>query len=212
MGLSGSVARDLVWMMGAVLKPKMKNLLVHICCSICFAGILEDLKGRNLSFEGFFYNPNIHPLIEFRRRLKALKVLLEGEKIEVIYEENYGLNDFLREVNWRGKRCADCYYLRLRKTAEEARKRGFAAFTSTLLTSPHQEHRLIRQIGEKAGEEMAVPFAYFDFRGLHQRSLDLAKKKGLYHQQYCGCIFSEYERFKDTTLHLYRGAGGQKAK
>ncbi|KPJ62446.1 MAG: hypothetical protein AMS15_03925 [Planctomycetes bacterium DG_23] len=188
------------------------NLLVHICCSVCFAGILEDLKRKNLSFTGFFYNPNIHPLIEFRRRLKALKVLLEGENIEVIYNENYGLKDFLRGVDWQDKRCADCYCLRLRKTAQVAKERGFSAFTTTLLASPHQEHSVLRRIGEKVSEETEVPFAYFDFRGLHQCSLELAKKKGLYHQKYCGCIFSEYERFKDTTLHLYRGPGGQQAK
>ena len=188
------------------------SLLVHICCGVCFAGILEDLKSQDFSFTGFFYNPNIHPLIEFRRRLKALKVLLEGEKMQVFYDENYGLKDFLRAVDWEGKRCPDCYFLRLKRTAEMAKDHGFSAFTTTLLTSPHQEHWLIRRIGEEVGEEAGVPFAYFDLRGLHRRSLELAKKKGLYRQKYCGCIFSEYERFEDTTLQIYRGPGGQQAK
>ena len=186
------------------------NLLVHICCGVCFAAILEDLKSRDFSFTGFFYNPNIHPLIEFRRRLKALKVLLEGEKIKVIYDENYGLKDFLREVNWEGRRCPDCYCLRLKRAAEVAKDHGFSAFTTTLLTSPHQHHLLIRRIGEEVGEEAGVSFAYFDFRGLHKHSLELAKKKGLYRQKYCGCIFSEYERFADTTLHFYRGLAGRR--
>lgn len=188
------------------------NLLVHICCGVCFAGILEDLKKRDFSFTGFFYNPNIHPLIEFRRRLKTLKVLLEGEKIQVVYDENYGLKGFLREVDWEGKRCSDCYYLRLRRTAEVAKDRGLSAFTTTLLASPHQEHLVIRRIGEKVGGEAGIPFAYFNFRSLHKRSLQLAKKKGLYHQKYCGCIFSEYERYKNTNLHLYCGPGDRQAK
>jgi len=180
-------------------------VLVHVCCAPCLLGPLELLRGRR--FSAYFYNPNIHPLIEFRRRLKALHVLAEQLSLDVLCDENYALTEFLSTVDWRSpNRCRDCYRLRLRRTAETARARGFEAFTSTLLASPTQPHELIRQIGEQAAREAGTTFAYDDWRRLADAGLDEARRRSLYRQQYCGCIFSEYERYKDTALHLHRPA------
>jgi serine/threonine protein kinase len=101
---------------------------------------------------------------------------------------------------------------RLRRTAERAREMGSDAFTTTLLGSPHQDHELLRESGERAAEEVGVSFLYRDFRPLHERSHEAARRRQLYLQPYCGCCFSEYERFRDTGRELYRGGGPKKAE
>lgn len=163
---------------------------------------------------GYFYNPNIHPLIEFRRRLKAVKVLAEQMKIEILADETYGLRDFLDGVDHRlAQRCRQCYLMRLRQTAKVARERRLDGFSTTLLVSCHQEHETVRQVGQQVAAETGVPFLYYDWRSLADKGHEQAKRRSLYCQQYCGCIFSEYERFKDTGLHLYPpGAGGRQGE
>ncbi len=106
------------------------------------------------------------------------------------------------------RRCENCYRLRLGRTARRAREQGCGAFTTTLLGSPHQRHDLIRRVGEEEAEAAGMHLLYRDFRPLHDRSIQLAKRRTLYRQQYCGCCWSEYERYKDTTKELYRGPGG----
>ncbi|MBN2584157.1 MAG: epoxyqueuosine reductase QueH [Planctomycetes bacterium] len=182
-------------------------LLIHVCCAECLLGPLDELRGRSTA--AYFYNPNIHPLIEFRRRLKAVKILAEREGIECVCDEDYGLRPFLDQVDYRGEnRCGQCYRMRLTRTAELARQRGDEAFTTTLLVSRHQQHEVVRQVGEQVARESSVPFAYFDWRHLAEAAHGEAKRRNLYRQQYCGCIFSEYERYKDTGLHLYHGSDG----
>jgi hypothetical protein len=184
------------------------HILLHTCCAVCLIGPYEQLTDEGHEVTGFFFNPNIHPLIEFRRRLKALKVLQERLPVEVIYEEDYGLYQYLEAVDWRSDhRCADCYRLRLDRTARETAERGFDAFTTTLFTSTHQDHETIREVGTRCAEQHGVEFLVRDWRDLAEHNHQQAKKMNLYRQQYCGCIFSENERYKDTTRHLYRGGG-----
>jgi hypothetical protein len=104
-------------------------------------------------------------------------------------------------------RCAHCYRMRLSRTAQEAAERGFDAMTTTLLGSTHQDHELIRQIGEECAQEAGVEFHYADWRNLAEEGHERAKAMRLYLQQYCGCVFSEHERFRDTTTHAYKGPG-----
>lgn len=185
------------------------RVLIHICCAPCLAGPLESLRAQGHSVEGLFHNPNIHPLLEFRRRVKALRVFLEADPLAVDIDEEYGLEAFLREVGpLEPGRCSRCYALRLGRTAHAAAGRGFDAFTTTLLVSESQKHDAVRRAGEQAGAEAGVRFLYQDFRPLLERSADTAKKRHLYRQPYCGCVFSEAERFRDTTRELYRGPGG----
>jgi hypothetical protein len=186
------------------------KVLLHICCAPCCLAAFRDLAERGHSATGYFYNPNIHPLIEFRRRLKALKVLQERLPVPVICEEQYGLKEYLSRVCWSGEareRCADCYRLRLERTAHEAAHRGFGAFTTTLLGSTHQDHDLVRQVGEEACARHGVGFCYADWRPAAGQAHEQARGMGLYMQNYCGCVFSEWERFRDTGQHLYRGCG-----
>jgi len=182
----------------------MINLLLHICCAGCLCAPLEELRREKIHVHGYFYNPNIHPLLEFRKRLKALRIFQESDPIEIDYHEEYGLMDYLKEVNYEGdNRCEDCYRLRLRNTASYAKENGFDAFCSTLLFSKQQDHKKIKEIGKQISEQIGIPFEYKDYRHLCECSHEIAKKKMLYRQSYCGCIFSEYERYKDTTRNLY---------
>ncbi len=182
------------------------NLLLHICCACCLCAPLNELRKEGFKVTGLFYNPNIHPLLEFRRRLKALRVFQESDPIPVIYHEEYGLREYLKGVNYEGiDRCADCYTMRLRFAAIYARENGFEAFTSTMLFSVYQNHEQLKMFSENLSREYGIDFVYRDYRYLSECSKDIAKKKMIYRQGYCGCIFSEYERYKDTTRELYRG-------
>jgi len=187
------------------------RILLHICCGVCLAGPFKALRDDGHEVIGFFYNPNVHPLIEFRRRLKAVRLFAERHSLTVICDEEYGLYDYLARVYVAGegrtppRRCARCYRMRLERTAAEARDRGLDAFTTTLFVSRHQYHDRLRRIGEEAAEKIGVPLLYRDFRPLCDESREAARGQQLYLQNYCGCIFSEEERYRDTTRHLYRG-------
>lgn len=181
------------------------RLLLHICCAICVAAPIRRLKENGLDVTGYFYNPNIHPLLEFRRRAKALKVLQESVKMEIIFEQDYGLKEYLEKVDTtNSSRCSDCYNLRLQSTAIYGKENNFDAFSSTLLFSQHQKHDLIKNLGFDIAENTGIDFEYFDYRDLAEESREIVSKRRIYKQSYCGCIFSEYERYKDTTKHLYK--------
>ena len=182
------------------------NLLLHICCACCLCAPLRELRKEGFKVTGLFYNPNIHPFLEFRKRIKALRVFQESDPIPVIYQEDYGIREYLKNVNYEGEdRCADCYAMRLNYTAEYAKRNGFDAFTSTMLFSVYQNHEQLKMISENLSDEYGIDFVYRDYRHLSECSHDIAKKKMIYRQGYCGCIFSEYERYKNTTRELYKG-------
>ncbi|MGB2755990.1 MAG: epoxyqueuosine reductase QueH [Phycisphaerae bacterium] len=182
------------------------TLLVHACCAQCLAAILDPLR-RLGCWAAYFYNPNIQPLIEFRRRAKSLHVLAERERLALIADERYDVRGFLRSVPWdRPERCLACYRMRLDETARMAAEKGISAMTTTLLASEHQDHEAVRRLGEEAAAGRGLGFHYEDWRALAGRGREEAKRRSLYRQQYCGCLFSEEERFAPTSLHLYRGS------
>lgn len=92
-------------------------------------------------------------------------------------------------------RCELCWRIRLWRTARRAARDGFDAFTSSLLYSRHQNHALITALGEQAAAMYGITFAYEDFRTSWQQGIALSKEWGIYRQQYCGCVYSEYERY-----------------
>jgi len=145
---------------------------------------------------GFWYNPNIHPFQEYSRRLEAVRQIEAQLRLRMIYQDRYELEDFLRSVVFReSDRCRICYHRRLDTAAQIARKGRFDAFTSTLLSSKMQDHDLIRTIGKAVAAERGVPFHHVDFREGWAVGRDKSLELGLYRQQYCGCIYSEKERF-----------------
>ena len=184
------------------------RLYLHTCCAVCLAGVVDDLHARKVAFTAFFYNPNVHPLLEFRRRLKATKVLCEREEIPLEADESYGLVGFLRAVVGREdapERCEICYRDRLTRTAEQAKYLGFDAFSTTLLASQEQDLERIRRIASRVAEEAGIAFMDADWPEAHDVGKNIARKMSLYRQQYCGCIYSEEDRYKNTGKHRYRG-------
>ncbi len=171
------------------------RILAHICCAPCYVPVHHRLTDEGHIVTGFWYNPNIHPFMEYRARLEGLMKYQKIENIEIIYKDEYNLKEFLKGQINADDRCEFCYNQRLNETAETAKEKKFDAFTTTLLESPFQKHELIKSIGESIGKENNIRFYYEDFRGLHQQGKKEASSLSLYRQRYCGCIFSEKERF-----------------
>jgi epoxyqueuosine reductase len=171
----------------------MPDLLLHICCAPCLCWPHRALTGEGITFTGLWFNPAIQPYAEYSRRLGAVKSFANALPLKVIYQDEYPLEDTLRAL--MTERCAACYRLRLKRTARTAREQGFRAFSTTLLYSIHQQHELIREIGTAAGKLYNVEFAYRDFRPGWQQGREIAAAMGLYRQKYCGCIFSERDRY-----------------
>jgi len=172
------------------------NILLHLCCGPCTISPLTSLREQGISARGFFHNPNIHPFREFKLRLTAMEAVATAMGFAVEYEKNYGLQEYLRRVVFHEEnRCALCYSMRLEQTAQKALELRADAFSSTLLYSRYQNHEKIRKIGEEIGERLKIPFYYQDFRTGWQQGIDQAIEMGIYRQPYCGCIYSEQERY-----------------
>jgi predicted adenine nucleotide alpha hydrolase (AANH) superfamily ATPase len=173
----------------------MKALL-HVCCANCAIYPIKTMREDGLEVMGFFYRHNIHPYTECLRRQEALEAYAEQINLKVIYQDGYDLEGFIRNVAFReSERCNYCYHDRLRSTALLAKRGKFDYFSSTLLYSKHQKHELIRSMGESIGKSVGVPFLYHDYRKGWKEGIECSKQMGLYRQHYCGCIYSEKERF-----------------
>lgn len=169
------------------------KILLHTCCAPCLIYPAGKLKKEGNSVTGFFYNPNIFPPGEYKKRRMALIGLTaNNDSWEVIYPEyipsqfSYAIKDNIE----RPGRCAVCFSLRLEKTAQFAKEKGFAAFSTTLLVSPYQDASLIKSIGERISRERQIDFYYENFRPGFSKAHKEAKNKGIYCQNYCGCSYS----------------------
>ena len=172
------------------------KILLHTCCGPCTLFPLRAIRAAGHTVTGFFYNPNIHPYQEYDRRLCAVREMAEHEKLPMIIRDDYDLEGFLANVAAApDKRCSYCYASRLRATAAAAAEHGFEAFSASLLYSRYQRHDEIRELAEQAAQEHGVIFHYGDFRTGWQEGIRLAREMGLYRQQYCGCVYSEKERY-----------------
>ncbi|HUV51535.1 MAG TPA: epoxyqueuosine reductase QueH [Dehalococcoidia bacterium] len=174
----------------------MASILLHTCCGPCSTYVVKSLQDKGLEVTTFWYNPNIHPFTEHQRRLEAMQTFAKETNLPFIIAEGYDmLRYFQAVVGHESNRCPDCYRMRLTKTAEAAHEKGFDAFTTTLLISPHQNHNMLRELGERIAREHSVEFLYQDFRPGFRESHRISKELGLYHQKYCGCVYSEWERY-----------------
>ena len=178
------------------------KLLLHTCCGPCTIYPLHVLQAQHHDVTGFFYRSNIHPLTECLKRQEALETYARSMDLKVILEEAYDLEGFLRRSVFReADRCRVCYHSRLEATAHLARKGKFDSFSTTLLYSKYQRHDDIKSIGEAMGRSAGIPFYYQDFRQGWKEGIKVSKDLGMYRQQYCGCIYSEKERYlKDDSF------------
>ena len=161
---------------------------------------------------GFFYRHNIHPYQECLRRQETLQTYAEQIELRVIYQEGYDLEGFIQNTVYReANRCNYCYHDRLKTTALMAKRGKFDAFTTTLLYSKFQKHQMIKAIGESVAKSVGVPFHYCDFRPGWKAGIAESKRLGLYRQPYCGCIYSERERFFVTAKRAINETATQPA-
>ena len=183
------------------------KLLLHTCCAPCSIQCAASLAAGGIKPDLFWFNPNIHPYTEYRSRRDALKQFALDKNLPLNIEDEYDIRAFIKgasaaeaapetaaEEDPKG-RCAFCYRLRLEKTACFAAEKGYDAFSTTLLISPYQNHELIRRIGEELAASNGVDFLYRDFRPLFREGQKEAREASYYMQKYCGCIYSEEERY-----------------
>ncbi|MFH1877961.1 MAG: epoxyqueuosine reductase QueH [Candidatus Omnitrophota bacterium] len=176
------------------------KILLHICCGICAGSVVERLMCEGHIVTGFFYNPNIHPADEYKRRLAAAEKTAASMGFELI-EGPYDRENWFLAIKGKeyeaegGLRCGACFRMRLEKTYLYMKKRMFDAFTTTLSVSPHKDAVLINTIGREICEEKFI-CADFKKKGGFIRANELAKEKEIYRQSYCGCIYSLEESFR----------------
>ncbi len=182
------------------------KVLLHMCCGPCSCYPVRKLRTDGHELTGYFFNPNIHPYKEFKHRLDTAVEFAEKTGIDIVTDKNYDLRTFLRralsaenreETLTEKPRCRMCYAWRLHRAAVYAKENGFDAFTSTLLVSPYQLHDVIKDVAEKIAEMEDIPFLYEDFRTGWDEGVEICNELGLYRQPYCGCIFSEEERYNN---------------
>lgn len=174
----------------------MKTLL-HICCAPCSIACVDMLREEGIEPTGFWYNPNIHPMKEYKTRKNTLVDYAKSIGLKLEIENEYGLRRFIEGVYPDfDRRCTFCYALRFDETARYAAAHGFDCFTSTLFVSPYQNHELMRKAAEHAAEQHGVSYLHRDFSVRFREGQDKARALGLYMQNYCGCVFSEEDRYR----------------
>jgi hypothetical protein len=186
---------------------KKEKLLMHACCGPCFTYIENDLRENGLKLEdgsykkieytACFYNPNIHPKVEYERRKEAFKNLCEMKKVDYVILDEYNLDGYVKYVALNvgndkkyKVRCEYCYYMRLKKVFEYAVENGYTIVSTTLTVSPYQNHELIKKVGKELEKEYGIKFMYVDYRENFRKGQNMARELGIYMQKYCGCVFS----------------------
>lgn len=192
------------------------KLLLHICCGPCACYPVKKLRQEGIEPVGYFFNPNIHPYKEWDMRLKTAKEFAAKTQLQLITDENYLLRDFLRRAlaaeSVENGRCRMCYTWRLEQTARQAAEGGYDAFSSTLFYSIYQQHDLMRATAEHFAAVYGVKFFYEDFRPGWQEGIDISHELELYRQPYCGCIFSEEERYSKAIRKARKKANRAKKR
>lgn len=174
-----------------------RNVLLHTCCGPCTIYTLKSLREEGLEVTGFFFNPNIHPYTEFGKRLATLKDYAAHVNLPLVVDREYDLPGFLSGALENKKdRCLFCYRVRLDRAFQQAREHGADGVTTTLLYSRFQKHDAIKAVGEDLSHQYGIPFLYRDFRKGWGEGVAESKRLNMYRQQYCGCIFSEWERYR----------------
>ena len=194
------------------MKYNLRKLLMHCCCAPCFTYIENDIKLNGiLNEEGkkekvdltaCFYNPNIHPRVEYERRKNAFIKFCKIKECKNVIIDEYNMKDYVRFVVENvGKdkkykvRCEYCYYMRLKKVFEYAKENEFDVVATTLTISPYQNHTLIEKAGRRLEKEYGVKYLTTDYREHFREGQNMARELGIYMQKYCGCIFSFEERY-----------------
>ncbi|HPP67002.1 MAG TPA: epoxyqueuosine reductase QueH [bacterium] len=173
------------------------KIIVHVCCGVCaimpFMILEETFEPR-----GFWFNPNIHPYKEYKKRLQNAGYVFQKLGKDIAWNMEYNIAAWFSLITPIAKnkelRCQTCYEIRLEQTAQFARENGIKIFTTTMLYSTHQDVETIKKIGQITAEKYGIEFLPMDLRSHYQQGQEIAKKWNVYRQRYCGCLFSEIER------------------
>ena len=158
----------------------MEKTLMHTCCAPCSVACIHQLRSEGIEPVSYWFNPNIHPYQEYKARRDTLMAYAPTIGMALIVQEDYG----------------HCYTVRLEQTARFAAENSFSSFTSTLFVSPYQQHERMAEIAEEMARRYGVKFLYRDFRPGFRAGQQEARELGFYMQKYCGCVFSEEERYQ----------------
>ncbi len=177
----------------------MKDMLLHTCCGPCASAVFPYWTQKGFRIGGLFFNPNIHPFQEWRCRAEGAVQVAEKCGVELLIDGTYDPAAWFAQVRETDeRRCLVCIRERLRQTAQQAAKEGYSCFSTTLAVSPYQDHPAIRQAGQQAAELSGVEFVYRDLKNLYNESRRRSREWGIYRQKYCGCLISEWERFRES--------------
>lgn len=190
------------------------KLLMHMCCGPCSCYPLKKLREEGIEPTGYFFNPNIHPYTEWDERLQNAEKFAARSYMDFVADREYRIRDFLKKAlpaeNTRTGRCRMCYTWRLENAVHYAAEHGFDTFTSTLFYSIYQQHEMMRSVAQHYADMYGISFYYEDFRVGWQEGIDISKDLGLYRQSYCGCIFSEEQRYSRTLRKIKRKENKEK--
>lgn len=185
----------------------MRKVLIHICCAPCFTFIQDDIEKNGIlnndgvrekiDYTAIWYNPNIHPKVEYERRKNTFIEFCKNKGVDFKVIDEYDLNGYISYVvNNVGEnkkyptRCEYCYYMRFKEAFIYAKENGYDAVTTTLTISPYQNHDIIKSVLERLSKEFGVDYIYTDYRENFRKGQKMARELGLYMQKYCGCVFS----------------------
>lgn len=174
------------------------KILLHTCCAPCLLYPYQVLRSKGYEVIAYFYNPNIHPFSEYKKRLAATRDYVKKHSIELIVFADYDIESFFHAIHNREEepqRCHKCWKMRLIKVARKAKELGHDAFSTTLLVSPYQDIERIKEIGKDIAKNEDIEFYFEDWRGGFKEAHDKAREAGLYMQKYCGCLYSERTRY-----------------
>ncbi len=180
-----------------MLKQKNNKLLLHTCCAPCLGYSIQ--KAAQLGFEPsvYFFNPNIHPIEEYKKRRDELIAFCKKKNYDLIveppeFERWHGLCDPMKDEPEKGKRCNACFLMRLEKTAKHAKENAFPYFSTTLTISPHKSYKVISEIGNKLAKDFSLEYLDVDFKKNDgfKKSIEISRENNLFRQTYCGCEFS----------------------
>lgn len=180
------------------------RLLLHCCCGPCSSSVLETMT-QHFDITALWYNPNIYPQSEFDLRFQTFVKLIEdmglADRVSIMAEPHrkqdyYGRIKGLENEPEGGKRCTECFRVRLTETARLAKEYGFDYFCTTLTLSRHKDAIRINTIAEEIAADVGVKWLPSDFKKHdgENRSIELCEKYNVYRQLYCGCEFSLHRR------------------
>jgi len=176
------------------------KLALHICCSICFQEPYRSLKTLGFEITGIYYNPNIQPYQEYLNRFDALKNLVKDDRLTLLVPKYNASEAFFdATIKTREEQCNKCYYIRLKRTVEEAKAKSIKHFSTTLLGSPYQKHEFIISTAGRLASEHGLEFVQDPkWKDSYHKSKNNSRSLNLYSQKYCGCIYSKADRkFED---------------